>query len=92
MLPGEEHVKRWTTQDAAGQTITHELSTPQPLIFELYRKHMNLVDLHNKLRHGEGSTAEAWRTNSWVTRHFAELLGFVEVNIFKSLDLFCKGK
>mmetsp|Transcript_18592 Transcript_18592/g.27966 ORF Transcript_18592/g.27966 Transcript_18592/m.27966 type:complete len:134 (-) Transcript_18592:62-463(-) len=60
-------------------------------MFELYRKNMNLVDLHNKLRQGEAAMADIWKTQSWKTRHFAELLGFIEVNIFKSLAYFVKG-
>jgi hypothetical protein len=49
---------------------------------------MNLVDLHNKLRQGVASMSEAWRTKTWAERHFAELLGFLEVNIFKTLVYF----
>ena len=58
----------------------------------MYRKYMNLVDIHNKLRQGEGSMAEVWKTHDWIQRHFGELLGLVEVNIYKSLVYFIKGK
>ena len=53
---------------------------------------MNPVDLHNKLRQGERSMADAWLTHSWPTRHFAEMLGFIEVNIYKALHYFKKGR
>lgn len=92
MLSGNEHVKQWTTMNAEGEAEVHTIRTPQPQVTELYRKYMNLVDLHNKLRQGERSMADTWKTHSWVNRHFAELLGFVEVNIFKCLSFFCKGK
>lgn len=93
LLPGEDHKKTWTTVNANGEIVTHELVTRQPKMFELYRKKMNLVDLHNKLRQGQlGSMAEVWLTTSWVNRHFAELLGFIEVNIYKSLVFFVKDK
>lgn len=92
LLPGDDHKKTWTTINASGEQVTHELVTKQPKMFDLYRKNMNLVDLHNKLRQGQGSMAEAWHTVSWVNRHFAELLGFIEVNIYKSLVYFIKDK
>jgi len=59
---------------------------------EMYRKYMNLVDLHNKLRSGVTSMADVWKTSSWEHRHFAELLGFMEVNIFKTLTYFRPDK
>ena len=58
----------------------------------LLRRYMNPVDVHNKLRQGERSMADAWGTHSWQTRHFSEMLGFTEVNIFKSLQYFKKGR
>jgi hypothetical protein len=90
MLPGNEHRKQWTTVNARGDSEVHEIITKQPMMHELYRSHMNLVDLHNKLRQGQVSMAEVWRTNSWPMRHFGELLGFTEVNIFKCLHYFRK--
>lgn len=90
MLPGDDHKKRWTTINAHGHEEVHEITTKQPKMFELYRKNMNLVDLHNKLRQGEGSMSDVWKTNSWVSRHFAEVLGFLEVNVYKSLVFFKK--
>ena len=53
MVDGEEHVKRWTTRDADGETTLHELRTAQPEMHQIYREYMNLIDLHNKLREGE---------------------------------------
>ena len=47
---------------------------------------MNPVDVHNKLRQGERSMmTDAWATTDWRKRHFAEMLVFAEVNIYKSL-------
>ena len=92
MLPGGEHVKRWTTRNAENAEEVHQLVTPQPQMHELYRVHMNHVDLHNKLRQGQCSMANVWKTNSWANRHFAEMLGFTEVNIYKCLLYFIKGQ
>lgn len=64
MLPGEDHKKQWSTINARGEAEIHEIITKQPKMFELYRKNMNLVDIHNKLRQGESSMADCWRTNS----------------------------
>ena len=52
---------------------------------------MNGIDLHNKLRQGQVAMAEVWKTHSWPQRHFAEMLGFVEVNVYKTLSYFVKG-
>ena len=49
---------------------------------------MNVVDVHNKLRQGVVSMADIWKTTSWDVRHFAEGLGFWEVNVFKALIYF----
>ncbi|KAL3896482.1 MAG: hypothetical protein SGPRY_013262, partial [Prymnesium sp.] len=35
--------------------------------------------------------ADAWATTDWRKRHFAEMLGFAEVNIYKSLQYFKRG-
>ena len=88
MVAGEVHVRTWTAQNAEGVEEVHRLETQQTAMHELYRKYMNLVDLHNKLRQGVNSMADAWHTSSWIERHFAELLGFVEVNLFKTLQYF----
>lgn len=92
MIQGQEHVKRWTTTDAAGAQQTHEKRTPQPEMHQLYREYMNLIDLHNRLRQAERSMSDCWKTHSWHARHFAEMLGFIEVNIFKSLQYFKRGR
>jgi len=91
MVEGEEHVKRWTTRDASGEATLHELRTTQPEMHQIYREYMNLIDLHNKLRQGETSMADAWHTHYWENRHFAEMLGIIEVNIYLSLKYFKKG-
>ena len=44
------------------------------------------------LRQGEGAMADVWKTKSWVNRHFSEMLGFTEVNIYKTLTYFLNDK
>ena len=44
--------------------------------------------MHNKLRQGVASMADIWQTTQWDERHFAEGLGFWEVNVFKALIYF----
>ena len=91
MLPGEEHVKTWSTVDASGTEVWHSLATKQTVIHALYRKWMNIVDLHNKLRQGVVSMADVWHTIAWHERHFAEGLGLWEVNVYKALVYFIGG-
>ena len=67
------------------------MSSAPPEMHQIYREYMNLIDLHNKLRHGETSMANAWLTHHWENRHFAVMLGMIEVNIFLSLKYFKKG-
>ena len=50
MLKGNDHTRKWTTINAQGEEETHAITTHQPCMHEIYRKFMNLVDLHNKLR------------------------------------------
>ena len=88
MLPGEEHNKAWKVNHADGSVEMHSLKTPQPAVHALYRLWMNVVDLHNKLRQGVVSMADVWKTASWEKRHFAEGLGFWEVNVFKAFTTF----
>lgn len=88
MLPAGEHVKRWRTPTAEGGETWHKLVTKQTAVHKLYRENMNAVDLHNKLRQGVCAMADVWKTKDWVQRHFAELLGFLEVNIYLSLKHF----
>lgn len=89
MLPGEEHNKTWQVNCADGSVEYHSIRTPQPQMHALYRKWMNVVDLHNKLRQGVVSMADVWSTKSWTERHFAEGLGMWEVNVYKTLLYFC---
>eukprot|EP00965_Chrysotila_dentata_P128291 4241132-Pleurochrysis_carterae.AAC.1 len=49
---------------------------------------MNIIDVHNKLRQSVCSMADVWATVQWVERHFAESIGFWEVNIYKALIYF----
>ena len=85
---GEMHTKVWQAPQADGTMRTYRRDTPQPEVHALYRKYMNLVDLHNKLRQGVVSMADVWHTVSWPDRHFAEGLGFWEVNVYKALLYF----
>ena len=88
MLPGVEHNKSWKVNHADGSVETHTLKTPQPEIHALYRLWMMIVDVHNKLRQGVVSMADIWPTTDWVKRHFAEGLGFWEVNVYKAFIYF----
>ena len=92
MLPGDVHHKTWTCNCADGTTQTFRRETKQPKMHALYRKHMNVVDLHNKLRQGVVAMADIWQTTSWIERHFAEGLGLWEVNIYKALMYFLPAK
>ena len=44
--------------------------------------------MHNHLRQGQVAMADVWATTQWPHRHFAEGLGFWEVNVFKALVYF----
>ena len=88
MLPAQAHVKKWRTPTADGGEKWHKLVTPQTYVHKLYRENMNAVDVHNKLRQGVCAMADIWKTKNWVERHFAELLGFLEVNMYLSLTHF----
>ena len=55
------------------------------LVHALYHKFYGVVDGHNLLRQGLVSMADAWPTIDWADRHFAEGLGFWEVNVYKAL-------
>ena len=92
LLPGEDHKKVWHVNLPDGTTQYYSKVTKQPEVHELYRKHMNHVDLHNKLRQGVVSMADVWQTTSWVERHFAEGLGLWEVNVYKALLYFQASK
>jgi hypothetical protein len=91
MLPADDHNKTWKVNQADGSVELHSLKTPQPEVHALYRLWMNVVDLHNKLRQGVVSMADVWGTVSWEKRHFAEGLGFWEVNVFKAFIYFFRG-
>jgi hypothetical protein len=87
MLPGLEHNKVWTVNMADGSVEKRSLKTTQPEVHALYRLWMNIVDVHNKLRQGVVSMADVWQTVDWEKRHFAEGLGFWEVNVFKAFTM-----
>lgn len=88
MLPGSIHSKTWQVNKADGTVEYKTIETPQPQMHETYRKWMNVVDLHNKLRQGVVSMADVWHTTSWDERHFAEGLGLWEVNVYKAMVYF----
>ncbi|KAL1519451.1 hypothetical protein AB1Y20_022973 [Prymnesium parvum] len=88
MLPGDDHVKTWQVRKRDGTVEYHKIVTKQPQVHALYRQWMNIVDVHNKLRQGVVSMADIWHTVNWSERHFAEGLGFWEVNIYKALTYF----
>ena len=88
MLPGEDHNKVWKVNQADGSVEYHSLKTEQPEVHALYRLWMNIVDIHNKLRQGVVSMADIWATTAWPKRHFAEGLGFWEVNVYKAFVYF----
>ena len=88
MLPGDAHTKTWKTNMADGSTQFSTIHCEQTVMHALYRKWMNIVDLHNKLRQGVVAMADVWFTISWAERHFAEGIGLWEVNVFKALVYF----
>lgn len=88
MLKGKTHNKTWKVNEADGSVSQHEIKTPQPECHALYRLWMNIVDIHDKLRQGVVAMADVWGTTDWAKRHFAEGLGFWEVNVFKALVYF----
>lgn len=88
MLEGKTHIKTWQACLPDGSVKYYTLTTKQPQVHELYRQWMNIVDVMNKLRQGVVSMADVWHTTQWSDRHFAEGLGFWEVNVFKTLVYF----
>eukprot|EP00966_Prymnesium_polylepis_P275779 6372042-Prymnesium_polylepis.1 len=88
MLPGAEHTKTWQVNKSDGSVEYLSIRTKQPSMHALYRRWMNVVDIHNKLRQSVVSMADVWKTTSWNERHFAEGIGFWEVNVYKALVYF----
>jgi hypothetical protein len=88
MLAGKTHNKVWKVNEADASVSLHEIKTAQPEAHALYRLWMNIVDVHNKLRQGVISMADVWPTTDWAKRHFAEGIGFWEVNVFKAIIYF----
>ena len=72
MLPGTVHTKTWKSNNPDGTVAINSIRTSQPIMHAVYRRWMNIVDVHNKLRQGVVSMADVWHTTSWVERHFAE--------------------
>ena len=80
LLPGEPQRKEWITYDEGGAKVRHAHETPQPHVHAQYRRYFHIVDDHNQLRQGTTTMADVWDTKQWWHRHFAESLGFWEVN------------
>ena len=68
-----------------GAKIPYTIKVPTTLAHALYHRHFHVVDVHNHLRQGLVSMADVWLTTAWPDRHFAEGLGFWEVNVFRAL-------
>jgi hypothetical protein len=75
----------YTRPQADGLLKKFIIDVATTFVHALYHAYFNLVDVHNHLRQGEVSMADVWSTQSWADRHFAEGLGFWEVNVFKAL-------
>ena len=88
MLAAADYVKTWTTYDTAGNPQLHEIRVPTTKVHALYHANFHHVDVHNHLRQGVCAMADVWDTKQWPHRHFAEGIGFWEVNVFKALTHF----
>ena len=84
----DDYKKTWTRFDAAGNMVHFVLCVTTTMVHALYHRFFHLVDVHNHLRQGEVAMADVWATKDWAHRHFAEGLGFWEVNVFKALVYF----
>jgi len=83
-----DYQKTYTRPQPDGSVKKFVLNVATTFVHALYHAYFFLVDVHNHLRQGETSMAEVWATQSWADRHFAEGLGFWEVNVFKALTYF----
>jgi hypothetical protein len=80
-----DYVKSWTKPNALGQMVTFTIRVMTTMAHALYHKFFHRVDVHNHLRQGVTAMADVWDTKDWSHRHFAEGLGFWEVNVFLAL-------
>ena len=88
LTPAKDYKKTWKILDGAGQLVTYTVQVATTMVHALYHGFFHLVDVHNHLRQGQTSMADVWDTKDWGDRHFAEGLGFWEVNVFKALVYF----
>ena len=89
LTPDEDYKKTWTRWDVTlGKMKKFVLRVKTTMVHALYHRFFHLVDVHNHLRQGEVAMADVWATKDWAHRHFAEGLGFWEVNVFKALVYF----
>ena len=85
MAPAPDYAKTWTWTNALGELVKYTIRVPTTMVHALYHKYFNKVDVHNHLRQGLVSMADVWATKDWAHRHFAEGLGFWEVNVFMAI-------
>ena len=85
MLPAPDYAKTWTWINALGEAVKYSIRVPTTKVHALYHRYFHLVDVHNHLRQGLVAMADVWATTDWAHRHFAEGLGFWEVNVYKAL-------
>ena len=86
--PADDYTKTWTWTNAVGELVKYTIQVPTSIVHSLYHRFFHIVDVHNHLRQGLVSMADVWGTNHWADRHFAEGLGFWEVNVYKALQYF----
>ena len=85
MAAADRYTKSWKYTNALGELRTFTIDVATTCVHALYHRFYGKIDFHNHLRQGLVSMADAWPTNDWVDRHFAEGLGFWEVNVYKAL-------
>ena len=79
-VPGPQQ-ERKRSRYANGKSETSIFYLAQDVAHWLYRKLFNLVDLHNRARHGDCTAIwDVWATKSWETRIFSTLLSIIFVN------------
>ena len=80
MTKADDYTKTWTFFDSLGNLIKYSIKVATTMVHATYHRYFNIVDVHNHLRQGVVSMADVWLTKQWPERHFAEGLGFWEVN------------
>ena len=73
--------ERKRSRFAEGKSEMSIFHLAQDVVHRLYRAFFNLIDLHNRARHGERTALwDVWPTDSWEIRIFTTLLDIVFVN------------